>query len=73
MGLGLVSLGVAIGAIVSLAATRIMAHQLFGVSPQDPLSLGLAVAVAAIAGAAACYFPARRATLVDPMVALRAE
>src|SRR5262249_25036166 len=73
MGLGLITLGILIGVAVSLGATRVMAHQLFGVTPQDPLSLALAVAVVAIAGAAACYVPARRATRVDPMMALRAE
>jgi putative ABC transport system permease protein len=72
-GVGLIALGVVVGVGASLGATRVMAHQLFGVTPADPLSLGLAVAVVAVAGAAACYFPARRATRVDPMVALRAE
>jgi putative ABC transport system permease protein len=72
-GVGLIALGVVVGVGVSLGATRVMAHQLFGVTPADPLSLGLAVAVVAAAGAGACYFPARRATRVDPMVALRAE
>ncbi len=73
MGLGLIGLGVVIGGAVSLGATRVMAHQLFGVTPHDPLSLAVAVGVVAIAGIAACYFPARRATRVDPMVALRYE
>ena len=73
MGSGLIGIGVALGVLVSLGATRVMANQLFGVAPHDPMALGVAVAVVAMAGLAACYFPARRATRVDPMVALRYE
>jgi putative ABC transport system permease protein len=73
MGLGLVAVGVLIGIGVSLAARRVLASQLFGVTPHDPLSLGVAVAVVGLAALAACYVPARRATRVDPMVALRYE
>jgi putative ABC transport system permease protein len=51
----------------------VIATQLWGVSPRDPLTLSAVVLVVAIAGLAACYFPARRATRVDPMVALRYE
>ena len=73
MGLQLVGLGVGVGLLASFAVTRVIANQLWGVSPRDPVTLGLAVAVVAIAGIAACYFPARRATKVDPLVALRYE
>jgi putative ABC transport system permease protein len=72
-GLGLVAIGVVLGFLASLAATRVIASQLSGVSPRDPLALVAAVGVMILAGVAACYFPARRATRVDPMVALRYE
>ena len=62
-----------LGFLASLAATRVIASQLSGVSPRDPLALVAAVGVMILAGVAACYFPARRATRVDPMVALRYE
>jgi putative ABC transport system permease protein len=73
MGLQLVVLGVVVGLLASFAVTRVIANQLWEVSPNDPLALGAAVAVVALAGLAACYFPARRATKVDPLVALRRE
>ncbi|MBO0858836.1 MAG: ABC transporter permease [Chloracidobacterium sp.] len=73
MGLRLVGLGVGVGLLASFAVTRVIASQLWGVSPRDPLTLGAVVAVVALAGLAACYFPARRATKVDPLIALRYE
>ena len=73
MGLQLVGLGVGVGLLASFAVTRVIANQLWGVSPRDPLTLGAVVAVVALAGLAACYFPARRATRVDPLIALRYE
>ncbi len=73
MGLRLIALGVAAGLLGSLGATRILASQLWGVSPYDPVTLIGVVAVLTLAGAVACYVPARRATRVDPMVALRYE
>jgi putative ABC transport system permease protein len=72
-GLRLVGLGMGAGLLASFAVTRVIANQLWGVSPRDPLTLGAAVAVVALAGLAACYFPARRATRVDPLVTLRVE
>jgi putative ABC transport system permease protein len=73
MGLQLVGLGVGVGLLASLAASRVIASQLSGVSPRDPLTLGVVAGVLLVVGCAACYFPARRATRVDPMVALRYE
>jgi putative ABC transport system permease protein len=73
MGLRLIVFGVVIGLLASVAATRVLANQLWGVSARDPITLIAAVAVMTLAGLAACYFPARRATRVDPMVALRYE
>jgi putative ABC transport system permease protein len=73
MGLRLLGVGLGVGLLASLSVTQVIATQLWGVSPRDPLTLGGVVLVVAIAGLAACYFPARRATRVDPMVALRYE
>jgi putative ABC transport system permease protein len=73
MGSRLVGLGLAIGLLASLAAMRVLSSQLWGVAPHDPLTLAAVILVVAVAGAAACIFPARRATRVDPMVALRYE
>jgi putative ABC transport system permease protein len=73
MGLQLVAIGVAIGLGASLAVTRVIASQIWGVSPHDPMTMAAVVAVMALAATAACYFPARRAMKVDPMVALRYE
>jgi len=73
MGARLIAVGVIAGLLVSFAATRLIASQLWGVSPHDPMTLCAVVAVVVIAGFAACYFPARRATRVDPIVALRYE
>lgn len=72
-GLQLLGMGVGAGLLASFGVTRVIASQLWGVSPHDPVTLGSGVAVVAIAGLAACYFPARRATKVDPTVALRYE
>jgi putative ABC transport system permease protein len=73
MGMRLVLAGVAIGLAGCFAVTRILASQLWGISARDPLTLGGVVLVIVIAGVGACYFPARRATRVDPIVALRYE
>ena len=73
MGLALVGLGIAVGLIASAAASRLIASQLWGVTPYDPLTLIVVVAVVVAAGVAACYFPARRAMSVNPVQALRYE
>ena len=62
-----------LGLLASLALGRIMEHQLWGISPRDPVTLAAVVAVVIIGGLAACYLPARRATQVNPIVALRTE
>jgi predicted permease len=72
-GMLMASVGVAIGLAGALAATRVMASLLFGVTATDPVTfVGIGLLLAAVAFFA-CYFPARRATKVDPMVALRHE
>lgn len=73
MGLRLIAIGIAAGLLASFAATRLITSEIWGVSPHDPITLAGVVAVVTVAGLAACYFPARRATRVDPMVALRYE
>jgi putative ABC transport system permease protein len=73
LGLRLVGSGVIAGLVLSIAASRVLANQLWGVSAHDPLTLGGVVAVVVVSGLAACYFPARRATTIDPRVALRHE
>jgi predicted permease len=72
-GLRTIVAGVAVGVVGSLALTRIVESLLFGVSPTDPLTFGGVTLLLVGAGLLACYVPARRATTVDPVVALRHE
>ena len=65
--------GTAIGLAAAVPATRLLRSQLFGVSPVDPATLVSVVVILAAASVAAAYLPARRATRVDPVIALRSE
>jgi ABC-type antimicrobial peptide transport system permease subunit len=71
--LTLVVLGVALGVPAAVAVTRFVSSMLFGLSPQDPASIGGALAVILAATMAAAYLPARRAAGVDPILALRED
>ena len=72
-GLYLTALGIAIGLAGAASLTRFLESQLFGVTPTDPVTFAGVPALLAAVALLACYLPAKRATRVDPMVALRYE
>ena len=69
----LLSVGLGVGLVLALAGARAVGSVLFGLKPYDPLTLAAATALLAVVAVAASYLPARRATRVDPMIALRYE
>ncbi len=72
-GVGMVLAGVLCGLVLALSLTSLVSSQLFGVTPHDPLTFFAAGGLLVAVGLLACYVPARRATRVDPVVALRSE
>ncbi|HEY6401984.1 MAG TPA: FtsX-like permease family protein, partial [Blastocatellia bacterium] len=72
-GMALALIGVALGLGGALAAARLIRGLLFDIGPTDPLTFALVAALITLIALLACYIPARRATKVDPMVALRCE
>jgi len=72
-GLRLIAAGTVVGLLASYGATRLIASQIWGVSPTDPLTFAGVVLAIVVVGLAACVLPARRATQVDPLIALRYE
>jgi len=72
-GMLLAGVGLVLGLASSLGVTRLFVDLLYGVRPSDGLTIGIALSLLAAVAALACYVPARRATRIPPIIALRAE
>jgi len=72
-GIRLGALGAAVGLVAAFAVAQVMSSRLYGVTPLDPLTYAASTAVVVAVALLASYLPARRATQVDPMAALRYE
>jgi putative ABC transport system permease protein len=72
-GLLIIAIGIAVGELASFGLTRLIKSQIWGVSSHDPMTFAAVLAVLVVVGISACLVPARRATQVDPLVALRYE
>ncbi len=72
-GLALAGAGVGVGLLGALAGARVLQRLLFEVSATDPLTFVVVAVLLLLVAVAACWLPARRATKVDPMIALRCE
>jgi ABC-type antimicrobial peptide transport system permease subunit len=69
----LAGIGLLLGVVGAVGLRKVLASLLFGVTPTDPLIFAAVVALLALVSFVACYFPARRAARVDPLIALRYE
>jgi putative ABC transport system permease protein len=65
--------GIAIGLSFAILSTRLISSFLYGLSPKDPAAIALSTLMLILVALLACYLPARRATKIDPMTALRCE
>jgi predicted permease len=72
-GLGVVGIGLALGLVIALAGTRVMGGLFVGIKPSDPLTFTVVVLLLTAIALFACWVPARRATRIDPLIALRYE
>ena len=72
-GMRLALLGVAIGFVSAMVVSKYLESQLYGIKARDPLTFASVPLLLGLVALAACYFPARRATKVDPLSALRYE
>jgi putative ABC transport system permease protein len=72
-GAGLIGTGILLGLLISFALARFVASQFWGVAATDPLTFAAVALIVAVTGLVACLLPARRASQVDPLLALRYE
>jgi putative ABC transport system permease protein len=72
-GMAMIGIGSAVGLVAALILCRVLSSLLYETSPADPVAYGVVIVVVAATGLLACYVPARRATKLDPMAALRCE
>ena len=70
---GLIGSGVVVGVLATVMSTRVLVTQLWGVTPNDPATVVTVIAVILAAGLLAGFVPARRATRIDPIAAMRSE